>query len=169
MDFSCNLCENRKILAFKRCLFKANAFFCGRELSSELTSTASAAAFGHIGKRTCQSDIHLHAFAKAARSPPCTHPFLAQAPTLRLNHGHTSMAAALALIGCDRRFHYLNAFHLSKICFILAFGIWKQPAQSGLHLFNCYRAERSLVSKKRPGVNGPRLRERGNITFLRML
>ena len=47
--------------------------------------------------------------AKAARAPPCTLPILAQAPTLRLNHGHTSMAAALALIGCGQRFHSLNA------------------------------------------------------------
>ena len=48
--------------------------------------------------------------AKAARAPPCTLPILAQAPTLRLSHGHTSMAAALALIGCGRRLSGLILF-----------------------------------------------------------
>ena len=48
--------------------------------------------------------------AKAARAPPCTLPILAQAPTLRLSHGHTSMAAALALIGCGRRLPFIRLF-----------------------------------------------------------
>ena len=77
--------------------------FVRREPSSELTPMASVASFGHIDKWICQCDTHLHTYAKAARFPPCTLPFLAQAPTLRLSHDHTSMAAALALIGCGRR------------------------------------------------------------------
>jgi len=49
---------------------------------------------------------HQLGVAKAARAPPCTLPILAQAPTLWLNHGHTSMAAAFALTGCGRRFYF---------------------------------------------------------------
>ena len=64
---------------------------------------ASVATFGHIGKQACRCDTHLLTLAKAARSPPCTLPFLAQAPTLRFDHSHTSMAAALTLTGCGRR------------------------------------------------------------------
>ena len=36
---------------------------------------ASVATFGHIGKQACRCDAHLLTLAKAARSPPCTHPF----------------------------------------------------------------------------------------------
>ena len=39
---------------------------CGRGPSSELTPTASVAAFGHIGKYTSLCDTHLHTFAKAS-------------------------------------------------------------------------------------------------------
>ena len=46
--------------------------------------------------------------AKAARAPPCTLPILAQAPTLRLSHGHTSMTAAFALTGCGRRLPHIK-------------------------------------------------------------
>ena len=53
--------------------------------------------------------LTLQTFAKAARAPPCTLPILAQAPTLRLNHGHTSMAVAFALTGCGRRFYFSYA------------------------------------------------------------
>ena len=52
--------------------------------------------------KKCREETQL-GVAKAARFPPCTLPFLAQAPTLRLSHDHTSMAAALALIGCGQR------------------------------------------------------------------
>ena len=37
---------------------------------------ASVATFGHIGKQACRCDTHLLTLAKAARSPPCTLPFL---------------------------------------------------------------------------------------------
>ena len=77
--------------------------------------------------------------AKAARAPPCTLPILAQAPTLRLNHGHTSMAAALALIGCGRRFILTTTIsnHLitqksriipKKKCFVI--NAKKEPSRS---------------------------------------
>lgn len=36
----------------------------GREPNSELTPMASVASFGHIGKRICRCDTHLHTFAK---------------------------------------------------------------------------------------------------------
>ena len=69
--------------------------------------------------KKCREETQL-GVAKAARFPPCTLPFLAQAPTLRLSHDHTSMAAALALIGCvqcsqdhpdGERFLILIVFH----------------------------------------------------------
>ena len=70
----------------------------------------------HSVMRVCKqppATLILHTFAKAARAPPCTLPILAQAPTLRLNHDHASMAAALALPGCGRRFYSHNEKHLS--------------------------------------------------------
>ena len=44
---------------------------------------ASVATFGHIGKQACRCDTHLLTLAKAARSPPCTLPFLGRRSILK--------------------------------------------------------------------------------------
>ena len=59
--------------------------FVRREPSSELTPMASVASFGHIDKWICQCDTHLHTYAKAARFPPCTLPFLGRRSQARLD------------------------------------------------------------------------------------
>ena len=62
--------------------------FVRREPCSELTPMASVASFGHIDKWICQCDTHLHTYAKAARFPPCTLPFLGRRSQARLDDEH---------------------------------------------------------------------------------
>ena len=75
----------------------------GTQLGVDAYGVRRCGSVMQVCKQPCAT-LSLQAFAKAARSPPCTLPILAQAPTLRLNHDHASMAASLALSGCGRRF-----------------------------------------------------------------